>query len=280
MIHISNGGKMTDTNLYIQRLLEANPLRESVLRSAIQALQLPLGSHCLDVGCGIGLQTLLLADAVGSEGHVIGVDILPELLEFGKNLVGKAGLSERITFREGDMSRLPFAENTFDWVWSADCIGYPVGELTPLLKELGRVVKPGGSVIILAWSSQQVLPGYPLLESRLNATCSSYLPYLKGKNPELHFLRALRWFRKVGLEETKAQTFVGNVQAPLGMGERVALTSLFEMLWGQPQPEVSPEDWKEYQCLCKPGSADFILDIPDYYAFFTYSMFRGKVPLA
>jgi demethylmenaquinone methyltransferase/2-methoxy-6-polyprenyl-1,4-benzoquinol methylase len=93
---------MTNTNLYIQRLLEANPLREPVLRSAIQSLQLPRASHGLDVGCGIGLQALLLAEAVGADGRVIGMDIDPELLKFGENLVAKAGLGERITFREGD----------------------------------------------------------------------------------------------------------------------------------------------------------------------------------
>ena len=270
---------MTEANLTIQRLLEANSLREPVLRSAIQALQLPIGSHGLDGGCGIGLQTLLLADAVGADGHITGMDVAPELLVFGENLVRNAGLSKQITFREGDMSRLPFAKNTFGWAWSADCVGYPAGKLCPLLAELMRVVKPGGSVAILAWSSQQILPGYPLLEARLNATCSSYLPYLKGKDPESHFLRALGSFREVGLENVKAQTFAGSVQSPLEKGERAALTSLFEMLWGTLQPEVSAEDWDEYQRLCGPGSADFILDLDDYYAFFTYSMFWGKVPL-
>jgi len=176
------------------------------------------------------------------------------------------------------MRRLPFAEDTFDWVWSADCIGYPVGELSPILEELMRVVKSGGSIIILAWSSQQLLPGYPLLEARLNATCSSYIPFLKGQSPKSHFLRALHWYRKVGMEEVNARTFVGNVQAPLGMGERAALTSLFEMLWSEPASEASSEDWSEYLRLCKPESADFILDEPGYYAFFTYTMFRGKVP--
>jgi demethylmenaquinone methyltransferase/2-methoxy-6-polyprenyl-1,4-benzoquinol methylase len=153
-----------------------------------------------------------------------------------------------------------------------------VGELKPLLDELVRVARPGGSVIILAWSSQQVLPGHPLLEARLNATCSSYLPFLKGKSAELHFPRALRWFGEVGLEEVKAQTFVGDVQSPLGRDERAALTSLFEMLWVEPASDASPEDWTEHQRLCTPGSPDFILDEPGYYAFFTYSMFRGKVP--
>jgi demethylmenaquinone methyltransferase/2-methoxy-6-polyprenyl-1,4-benzoquinol methylase len=82
------------------------------------------------------------------------------------------------------------------------------------------------------------------------------------------------------LDDVKAETFVGNVQAPLGMGERAVLTSLFEMLWGAPLPDVSPEDWKEFRRLSDPESENFILGLHDYYAFFTYSMFRGKVPLA
>jgi demethylmenaquinone methyltransferase/2-methoxy-6-polyprenyl-1,4-benzoquinol methylase len=219
----------------------------------------------------------LLAEAVGPAGHITGVDILPELLRHADDLVVKAGLSGRIKYQEADMNRLPFAGSTFDWVWSADCAGYPAGELQPLLKELMRVVRPGGSIILLAWSSQQVLPGYPLLEARLNATCSSYMPFLQGKSPDLHFMRAANSFQEAGLDQVEARTFIGNIQAPLLVEQRTALASLFEMLWGQKQPECSLEDWKEYQRLCAPGSADFILNLPDYYAFFTYTMFRGMV---
>lgn len=269
---------MTDTDAYIQRLVEANPLREPVLRSAIQALRLPTGSQGLDIGCGPGFQELLLAEAVGSEGHVTGLDITPEFLAYAEALAARAGLSEQITFRQGDMNCLPFEVDSFDWAWSADCVGYPAGELIPILKEMIRMVRPGGSIILLAWSSQQLLPGYPLLEARLNATCSAYLPFLKGKRPEQNFLQAARWFQEVGLEDIQAQTFVRTMQAPLGRAERAALLSLFDMLWGQPQPEVSPEDWNEYQRLCTPASSEMILDIPGYYAFFTYSMFRGKLP--
>jgi demethylmenaquinone methyltransferase / 2-methoxy-6-polyprenyl-1,4-benzoquinol methylase len=269
---------MIDTNAYIQRLSEANPLREPVLRSIVQSLQLPPGSQGLDAGCGIGLQTFLFAGVLGEGGHITGVDILPELLAYGAAAVAKLGLSDRITFREADVSHLPFDDDTFDWVWSADCIGYPAAELTPLLGELRRVVKPGGEVILLGWSSQQLLPGYPLLEARLNATCSGYIPFFKEQSPDVNFMRAGHWFRKAGLEEVKAQTFVGEVQSPLASDVCTALISLFEMLWGNPQPETSPEDWRLYQRLCKPESPDFILDIPDYYGFFTYSMFRGKVP--
>jgi demethylmenaquinone methyltransferase/2-methoxy-6-polyprenyl-1,4-benzoquinol methylase len=269
---------MSHADIYIRRALDANPLREPVLRAVIQDLQLPRGSYGLDAGCGIGLQMPLLAEAVGSAGHITGLDIVPELLVYGEAMASKAGLSERITFHQGNVSSLPFEDDTFDWVWSADCIGYPAAELTPLLAELVRVVKPGGNINILAWSSQQLLPGHPLLEARLNATCSGYIPFLKGKSPEQNFMRSLHDFRKVGLEQIKAQTFVGDVQTPLSRGERIALLSLFEMLWGEPQEEASQEDLSEYRRLCKSDSPDFILDIPDYYAFLTYTMFRGRIP--
>ena len=268
---------MTDTDAYPKRLEESNPLREPLLRSVVQALSLPLGSRGLDAGCGIGLQALLLAEAVGPTGQVTGLDLSPAFLRYAEKVVKESGLSDRIFFREGNVSKLPFDDDTFDWVWSADCVGYPVGDLLPVLLELKRVVRPGGTVAILAWSSQCLLPGYPLLEARLNATGSGLAPHVRGKSPESHFMRALGWFGEAGLVEAEASTFVGDAQAPLSDGVRSALLSLFQMLWGEPQPEVSQEDWTEYQRLCQPESPDFILDLPDYVAFYTYSLFRGTV---
>ena len=268
---------MTSTDTYIKQLAESNPLREPTLRSAIQALELPPGSRGLDAGCGIGFQALWLAEAVGPAGHVTGLDISGEFLLHAKEVVKKSGLSEQISLKEGDVNKLPFDDDTFDWVWSSDCVGYPTGDLLPLLKEIARVAKPGSTVAILAWSSQQLLPGHPLLEARLNATCSALIPCVKGKKPESNFLRALGWFCHAGYEEPTVQTFVGDVHAPLSEDIRTALVSLFQMLWGEPQPGVSQEDRAGYQRLCQPDSPDFILNFSDYYAFFTYSMFSGKV---
>jgi len=270
---------MADRNSYVDMAIKANPLREPMLREAIQALEIPPGSQGLDAGCGIGLQAMLLAEAVGPDGHVTGLDISDEFLLHAKDIVGRSAFSERIAFRQGDVHKLLFDNDTFDWVWSADCVGYPNEDNpVPVLKELARVVKPGGILAILAWSSQMLLPGYPLLEARLNATCSSYIPYVQGKKPEFNFLRALGWFKEAGLKNLAAQTFVDEAHAPLNDDVRTALVSFFEMLWGEPQPGVSEEDRAEYQRLCSPDSKDFILERPDYYAFFTYSMFSGKVP--
>jgi demethylmenaquinone methyltransferase/2-methoxy-6-polyprenyl-1,4-benzoquinol methylase len=162
-------------------------------------------------------------------------------------------------------------------VWSANCAGYAPGEPLPLLKELARVVKPGGSVIILAWSSQQLLPGYPVLKAHLNATSSGIAPFAEGAAPELHFPRMMGWFRRAGMEEVTARTFAGDVCAPLSDEIRSALAALIEMRWVDVEAELSEEDWVECQRLCMPESPDFILNLTDYYAFYTYSMFRGRV---
>ena len=263
---------------YAKSLYLSYTLREAVMRVAIRALQLPPVSQGLDVGCGIGDITSLLAQAVAPGGHVTGVDISSELLTYARQAAKKSGLSKQLSYRKGDMSDLPFEDNAFDWVWSADCVGYAPVEPLPLIKELVRVVKPGGCIAILAWSSQQLLPGYPLLEAHLNATSIGIAPFIKGKNPEKHFLRALGWFRQIGLEASKAQTFIGDVHAPLNEDTRQALISLIQMRWSGVQSELTGEEWAEFQRLCQPESPDFILDRPDYYAFFTYSLFSGKVP--
>ena len=268
---------MPDIDQYIERLQVCNPLRDQIVGPAIQALHLPEGSRGLDAGCGVGLQAVLLAEAVGPDGHVTGLDVRPEFLAQAERVAEEAGLAERISFRQGDVNKLPFDDDAFDWVWSASCVGYPAAEPLPLLRELVRVARPGGRVAILVWSSQMLLPGYPLLEARLNATGAGIAPFTRSMRPDSHWLRALGWFRDAGLQELKAQTLLGDVHAPMSDDMREALIALLEMRWDGAQSEVTPEDWAEYQRLSQPESPDFILDRPDYYAFFTESLFHGKV---
>ncbi len=270
-------------NDYLRMLLLADFLREPA-RQAIQVLQLPPGSRGLDAGCGIGRHTLWLAEAVGPGGHVVGLDISRELLAYANENIKNSTLSDRVSFEEGDLIRLPFENESFDWLWCADAawigskdLGCPAEEALPLIKELSRVVKPGGSLAILFWSSQKLLPGYPFLEARLNTARPSNAPFVEGMNPELHALRALGWLRKAGLDNLSARTFAADVHAPLSEKIREALTGIFHMFWGEAQPDVTEADWAEFQRLCRPESPDFILNSPDYYALFTYSLFHGNI---
>jgi len=208
---------------------------------------------------------------------VTGLDLSPVFLGRAVKIVKHSPLGAQISLLAGDRSRLPFADNSFDWVWSADCVGYPAGEGSALLTELSRVTRPGGQVAVLGWSSQQLLPGYSRREAYLNAHCARVAFFLEGTKPEDHFLRGLEWFRAAGLRDVSARTFIGQVTSPLESGIRRAMTALFGMLWGASLQSASPEDREAYQRLCSPGSPDFILDISQYYGFFTYSMFQGRV---
>jgi demethylmenaquinone methyltransferase/2-methoxy-6-polyprenyl-1,4-benzoquinol methylase len=115
------------------------------------------------------------------------------------------------------------------------------------------------------------------LEARLSATTSGIAPFAKGKSPELHFTRALGWLRDAGLEKPTARTVAGDACAPLSGDMRDALIALFGMRWTGVESELTEEEWVEYQRLCLPDSPDFILNHPDYYVFFTYSLFYGRV---
>ncbi len=92
----------------------------------------------------------------------------------------------------------------------------------------------------------------------------------------MHFLRTLGWFRELGLKEPQGKVFADSVYAPLNDEIRSAIEDLFDMRWPDVSAELSSDDLLEFQRLCLPDSPDFILNLPDYYAFFTYTMFWGK----
>jgi SAM-dependent methyltransferase len=262
---------------YIELLKSSDLLRESTLRRAVSALDLPVGSHGLDACCGIGSLTLLLAEAVGPGGRVTGFDISPPFLRHAEERAAKAGLGGRVSFIQGDVRGLSHEAGEFDWLCCADCTAPIAAEPVGVVKELARVVRAGGLLAILAWSSQQLLPGYPGLEARLNATSKGMAPYRAGLEPERHILRALGWLRSAGLSDCRALTFAGTVYGPLGDDLKLALAQLFDMRWGGAQDELSAKDCRDFERLCLMESPDFIAARDDYCAFFTYSMFRGEV---
>jgi SAM-dependent methyltransferase len=262
-----------------QMLYDLEPLRRPIARAIISSLRLPVGSRGLDVGCGIGLQMVWLAQAVGPYGHVTGLDSSAPLLESAKAVLAQACLADRVSFQQGSWERIPCEEDTFDWVWSMDAVGYaPHASTVDTIRELIRVTKPGGRLALGYWSSQCLLPGYPALEARLDASSAGIAPFTVNSRPETHFLNAPGWLREAGVVDVRVATFVQTVSAPLDLDLRGALTELFAMRWGTAEGDVSPEDWREYLRLCQPHSHDLILNRPDYSAFFTYSLFSGMVP--
>lgn len=259
---------------YLER---ANPLCGPLVRSAVHSLELPPRSRGIDIGCGIGLSTVALAEEAQPAGVVVGVDVSDRALEHARRRLRGLPIADSVSFQPGDMNSLRYRNYEFDWACSVDCVGYPAGDFPGILKEMARVVRPGGLIALLAWSSQQLLPGYTMLEARLNADCSAYEPFLRSQPPVSHFHRALHWFPESGISRPRFSTFVRSVQAPLSLEMKSAVASLFEMLWAGSLSQASERDAELYRELCAPDSPGCILDAPDYCGFFTYSLFSGVV---
>jgi len=260
---------------YIRLLLETDCLKDDLIGAVISWLDLPSGSRGLDAGCGLGSNTLLLAKAVGKGGHVTGLDISSDFLRIAAERMRQRGFEDRTDFRQGDINNLPFDPETFDWAWSSDCIGPGTGDPMAQTGALAKLVRPGGSVNILAWSSQNLLPGYPMLEARLNATSAGIAPFKQDMNPEMHLFNGSRWLTAAGLKDITARSFVGDIKGPLDEARRNALGLLFDMRWGEARGEANEKDWSLYRRLADPASPEFIGNRPYYYAFFTYTVFRG-----
>lgn len=269
-----------DWDDYAYRLHVCDFLRAQVIDDIIGDLDIPPTSSGLDAGCGIGSHIQLLLEATGCDGHVTGLDLSEKYLSYAREISDRCHISDSVTFVKGNIGELPFEDDTFDWLWSSDCAGYPSTTASPvkLTEELARVVKPGGLVCIIGWTWQQLLPGHPQLEARLDTASSLVLNSIRGGIPETHFLRAPGWFEAAGLTDVGAATYAGSVLAPLSRKEKEALLAFFDMLWSGVENEVSRKDWSEYRRLCDPSSPDFILSIPGYYAYFNYTAFSGRLP--
>jgi ubiquinone/menaquinone biosynthesis C-methylase UbiE len=96
----------------------------------------------LDVGCGTGFATEGLLEHVDV---VYGLDQSPHQLSKAYGKFGKRG---DVRFHLGDAERLPFADDSFDVVWSSGSIEYWPNPVAAL-EECRRVTKPGGQVLIV-----------------------------------------------------------------------------------------------------------------------------------
>jgi ubiquinone/menaquinone biosynthesis C-methylase UbiE len=107
-------------------------------------LVVPKGARVLDVGCGSGSMARLIAKSY-PEAEVIGVDVNARYLEDARSRAAREGLSN-LAFEVGDACDLPFAEDTFDLVWSKYLLQW-VNQPATAVREFVRVTRAGGRVV-------------------------------------------------------------------------------------------------------------------------------------
>lgn len=116
-----------------RRILVENSVKES--------------DQVLDCGCGTGRTGLMAAKKVRQNGKITFFDLSEDMLSVAKEKADQENLKKRVTFQTGDMTHLPFPDNSFDVVLSTYSL-CPLYDPVQGAIELYRVTKPGGKLAV------------------------------------------------------------------------------------------------------------------------------------
>jgi len=126
----------------------------------IAQLDIEKGITVVDFGCGPGYFSIPFAKAIGEDGRVYALDILPQVLE---NVIGKAKnagvsniITKRVNFERENGSKLE--DNFADWIIMKDVL-FQNQKKEVIIAEAYRVLKPGGKIIVVEWNYKETTVG-------------------------------------------------------------------------------------------------------------------------
>jgi ubiquinone/menaquinone biosynthesis C-methylase UbiE len=129
----------------------ARHIADGPVRAALAAAHVRAGTRILDVATGSGNVALLAGEA---RAQVVGLDLVPELLDVAQSRALAAGLD--IEWVQGDAEALPFADGSFDSVTSVFGVQFaPRHQVTA--DELVRVCRPGGAIGLVNWTPEGLI---------------------------------------------------------------------------------------------------------------------------
>jgi arsenite methyltransferase len=106
--------------------------------------ELRAGETVLDLGSGGGIDVILSAKRVGPGGHAYGLDMTDEMLQLGRRNATEAGIGN-VTFLKGLIEEIPLPNRSVDVVIS-NCVINLSTDKPSVLREIGRVLRPGGRI--------------------------------------------------------------------------------------------------------------------------------------
>ena len=124
--------------------------------AALERLEIAPGARVLDIGCGCGSTSLELAQRVGPEGRVVGVDISEPMLSRAEERARIANLSN-LTFVKSDAQRHAFAPASFDALFSRFGVMF-FDDPAAAFRNLRTALKPGAHVVFVCWRTAQENP--------------------------------------------------------------------------------------------------------------------------
>jgi SAM-dependent methyltransferase len=124
-----------------------NRANRSFVEAAVEACELAPGATAADLGFGGGVGLQLLLEAVGPAGRVFGVDISQTMLERARIRFAEEWAAGRLEVSTGSLAALPLPEDAVDAVITVNTF-YFLGDPRPALREIARVLRPRGRVVI------------------------------------------------------------------------------------------------------------------------------------
>ena len=166
------------------------------------------GETVLDLGSGAGFDSFLAASMVGPTGKVIGVDMTPEMINRARENADKGSYSN-VQFVPGELEDLPVDDNNVDVVIS-NCVINLVPDKKKVFKEVFRVLKPGGRLMVSDLVLRQELP------LRIKESIEGYVGCISGaamKNVYLDAIRSAGFDEVAVIEESAFNGFADSVSS-------------------------------------------------------------------
>ena len=164
---------------YFVNCLNEQYTKDSALRDnkqrTLQLVDLQTGQTILDAGCGIGFDAIQMAKQVGETGHVFGIDNSQEMITKARS--NASHLELPLNFQFGTIYQLEFQDNYFDRC-RVDKTFQHLSDPIAALKELIRVTKPGGKIIIADPDHDSLIidTPYPEVNHRFIRFRSDHMP--------------------------------------------------------------------------------------------------------
>ena len=172
------------------------------------AAQIQPGQRVLDVACGTGVLAREVASRFGAAGRVVGIDPSPGMVAVAKQL------APEVEWREGVAESIPFPDQSFEAVVSQFGLMF-FTDRRQALREMLRVVAPGGRLAVMVWDSLDNIPAYAcevaLLERMAGRQAADALraPFVLGNRKDLTTL-----FSEAGVSSAEITTHHGTAQFP------------------------------------------------------------------
>lgn len=280
---------------YADALLAYHRSHAETLNAMVSRLPVAAGQTVLDVATGDGTYALLMAQR-GAD--VVGLDQDPDYLALASSRAARRGL--RVTAVSGDACQLPFEDDHFDGVFCAQSF-YSISNVSRVLAEMRRVVKPAGWVgvlendslhhVVLPWPAELELavrlgqytalagasPDVRVRDGHADITTETATEYAQD---ERYYIgrRLFSVLIEAGFEDVHEASFATTHTAPLSDDAHRFLREHALEVLDRARPYLAPEVWRAAQASCDPADDAYLFTRADFSATVLDLLVWGRKP--